>query len=54
MKKLFYSIAFITLLATLTSCTADEIPTQKTDSSVLAKDVIIDPPTTPIVVVPKK
>lgn len=44
MKKLIYSIAFLTLLSTLTSCTADELePVKKTDSTTtVAKDG--DPP----------
>ena len=49
MKKILYSIAFITLLASLTSCTADEIqPVKKTEpTTISAKDGDIAPPPTP-------
>ena len=49
MKKILYSIAFITLLASLTSCTADEIqPVKKTEpTTISAKDGDIAPPSTP-------
>jgi hypothetical protein len=48
MKKFIYAIAFSTLLATLTSCTADEIePIKKIEPATsIAKDVTYIPPTT--------
>ena len=54
MKKLIYSIAIITLLSTLTSCTADEIePVKKPDTTTsFSKDGEIDPPP-PIPTIPK-
>ena len=46
MKKFIYFIAFITLLASLTSCTADELqPVKKTEpTSISAKDGDFVPP----------
>jgi hypothetical protein len=49
-KKVIYSIAFIALLASLTSCTADELELIKnTDSTTtMAKDIDPPPKTPPI------
>ena len=49
MKKFIYSIAFITLLSSLTSCTADELqPVKKTEpTTISAKDGDITPPPAP-------
>ena len=47
MKKLIYSIAFLTLATTLTSCTADEMPSSKLIENQIAtsaKDGDIVPP----------
>ena len=47
MKKLIYSIAFLTLVITLTSCTVDELPTNNPNVnqiSTSAKEGDIDPP----------
>ena len=46
MKKLIYSIAFLTLLSTLTSCTADELePVKKPETTTItAKDGDTVPP----------
>lgn len=48
MKKLIYSIAFLTLVTTLTSCTADELPTTNPikQQTTMAKDGVIVPPVT--------
>ena len=50
MKKLIYSIAFLTLATTLTSCTADEMPSSKLIENQIAtsaKDGDIVPPAIP-------
>ena len=44
MKKFIYFIAFTTLLSTLTSCTADEIPTKKEKNSTQQLNKDGDPP----------
>lgn len=55
MKNLLYTFAFITLVATLTSCTADEIqqpvnPTQKIiKEQFYQKNDTIVPPSGPII-----
>lgn len=46
-KSLFYAMAFITLLSSLTSCTVEEMPTNSlvvNQTSISAKDGDIDPP----------
>lgn len=47
MKKFIYSIAIITLLASLTSCTADEIQpaNNAVPTTINASDTTIIPPT---------
>lgn len=50
MKKLIYSIAFLTLATILTSCTADEMPSSKLIENQIAtsaKDGDIVPPAIP-------
>lgn len=43
-KLLIYSIAFLTLLASLTSCTTDEVaPVKKTDTTTAIDGDIIPP-----------
>ena len=67
MKKLIYSIAFLTLITALTSCTADDLPTNTTTNQMenqynyqrndsifgTTKEGDIDP-IPPIVIGPKK
>lgn len=47
MKKIFFSIAIITLCTTFNSCTADEMEPEKTQTTVTAGDTDIVPPPTP-------
>ena len=47
MKTILYSIAFITLFCSLTSCTVEEMPSNSlvvNQTSISAKDGDIDPP----------
>ena len=49
MKKLIYFIAFTTLLSTLTSCTADELPTTNPIKNQITAAKDGDPP--PVIII---